>query len=179
MSLKLFGHLLREVDDATTSFPDSLPGGSCPHSTGRGIHNYREKQNEAEKKRTALNLELTALNERISTLTRAAPTPGTKPYAELQQKSFRLNQVNAELASLPARRTTPVSKGIFRDLISDGDGVSFHRFQIVVWTAVLAVVFIRSVSRDLAMPDFDAALLGLMGISSGTYLGFKFPEKPK
>jgi hypothetical protein len=37
----------------------------------------------------------------------------------------------------------------------------------------------RSVARDLVMPDFDTTLLGLMGISSGTYIGFKFPEKPK
>jgi hypothetical protein len=29
------------------------------------------------------------------------------------------------------------------------------------------------------MPEFDASLLTLMGISSGTYLGFKFPEKLK
>jgi hypothetical protein len=27
------------------------------------------------------------------------------------------------------------------------------------------------------MPEFDTTLLGLMGISSGTYIGFKFPEK--
>ncbi len=139
----------------------------------------REKQYETEKKRTALNLELTALSERIGTLTKAAPATGTELYSELQQKSFRLNQVNAELASVPPKRTTPLSKNFFLDLIRDGDGVSFHRFQIAIWTLVLTVVFIRSVSRDLAMPDFDATLLGLMGISSGTYLGFKFPEKPK
>jgi hypothetical protein len=28
------------------------------------------------------------------------------------------------------------------------------------------------------MPDFDNTLLALMGVSSGTYLGFKIPEKP-
>jgi len=26
------------------------------------------------------------------------------------------------------------------------------------------------------MPDYSATLPGVMGISSGTYLGFKFPE---
>jgi hypothetical protein len=31
------------------------------------------------------------------------------------------------------------------------------------------------VLRDLAMPDFSAMVLGLMGISSGTYFGFKLP----
>jgi hypothetical protein len=42
---------------------------------------------------------------------------------------------------------------------------------------VLGLVFIRSVLLQLVMPDFDTTLLGLMGISSGTYIGFKFPEK--
>jgi hypothetical protein len=30
--------------------------------------------------------------------------------------------------------------------------------------------------RDVAMPVFDATLLGLLGVSSGTYLGMKIPE---
>ena len=45
------------------------------------------------------------------------------------------------------------------------------------WTLILGVIFIGSVYKDLAMPEFNVTLLGLMGISSGTYLGFKFPEK--
>jgi hypothetical protein len=57
-------------------------------------------------------------------------------------------------------------------------GISFHRFQMAIWTLALVLVFVRAVWTDILMPDFDATLLGLMGISSGTYLGFKFPEKP-
>lgn len=53
--------------------------------------------------------------------------------------------------------------------------MSFHRFQIIVWTLVLGVVFCSEVLTKLAMPTFDTTLLVLMGISSGTYLGFKFP----
>jgi hypothetical protein len=69
------------------------------------------------------------------------------------------------------------SNGFLRDVLDDGHGISFHRFQMFVWTIVLGVIFCASVYRRLAMPDFSATLLGLMGISSGTYLGFKFPEK--
>jgi len=50
---------------------------------------------------------------------------------------------------------------------------------MMAWTVVLGIVFINAVQTDLAMPDFDATLLGLMGLSSGTYIGFKFPEKAK
>jgi hypothetical protein len=43
---------------------------------------------------------------------------------------------------------------------------------------VLVGTFVTAVWRTFAMPDFDATTLGLMGISSGMHLGFKFPEKP-
>jgi hypothetical protein len=66
------------------------------------------------------------------------------------------------------------------DLLSeDGKSVTFHRFQIVVWTLVLGVVFVSEVLTRLAMPTFSSTLLLLMGISSGTYIGFKFtPSQP-
>jgi len=69
------------------------------------------------------------------------------------------------------------TKGFLNDVVSDPDGVSLHRFQMFVWTLVLGVIFIGSVYKNLEMPQFSATLLGLMGISSGTYLGFKVPEK--
>jgi hypothetical protein len=65
-----------------------------------------------------------------------------------------------------------------KDLLSSGGTIDLHRFQIVTWTLVLGVVFVHAVYTDLAMPEFDQSLLALMGISSGTYLGFKFPEPP-
>jgi len=70
-----------------------------------------------------------------------------------------------------------VSEGFVMDLLSSGEGVGFHRFQMAVWTIVFGIIFIRSVYRELTMPNFDASLLGLMGISSGTYIGFKIPEE--
>lgn len=70
------------------------------------------------------------------------------------------------------------------DLLSEQDSsagenrvITFHRFQIVVWTVILGVVFVSEVLTKLAMPAFDATLLVLMGISSGTYLGFRVSAK--
>lgn len=74
----------------------------------------------------------------------------------------------------PARGAA--SRGFLNDILSDGTGVSFHRFQIVVWTIVLGFIFSRRVLNHLTMPDFGTNLLTLMGISSGTYLGLKLPE---
>ena len=44
---------------------------------------------------------------------------------------------------------------------------------------VLGVLFVYSVWNRLSMPEFSAMLLGLLGISDGTYLGFKIPERQK
>lgn len=73
--------------------------------------------------------------------------------------------------------TPSESKDFLTDILTDGtNGASFHRFQMFVWTFVLAILFIYSVWNRLSMPEFSATLLALMGISSGTYLGFKIPE---
>src|SRR5436309_9407204 len=68
-----------------------------------------------------------------------------------------------------AREVSP-SRGFLTDLLSDDDGISFHRFQMFVWTLVLGVIFVASVYKNLSMPEFSTTLLGLMGISSGTYV---------
>jgi hypothetical protein len=81
----------------------------------------------------------------------------------------------AAAAAGPA--ASAASAGFFTDIFSDERGMSLARLQIGIWTLVLAVIFARSVFRDLAMPEFDATLLGLMGISNGTYLGFKGAEE--
>ncbi len=139
----------------------------------------RQKVQEVITQRTSLETQLTALQARVNDLNAAAPRPGSVLDQELQQKKSSLTEVQAQLAHAPAPPPPAVSKGFLKDILSDGEGVAFHRFQMVVWTLVFGLIFIRSVYRELAMPNFDASLLGLMGISSGTYIGFKFPEKPK
>lgn len=75
--------------------------------------------------------------------------------------------------------STSPSTNFIRDIISDAQGVSLHRFQALVWTIVLGFVFIIGVWNNKTMPDFSPTLLALMGISGGTYLAFKIPEAPK
>ena len=64
----------------------------------------------------------------------------------------------------------------FNDLISEAnDGrPSFHRFQMIGWNLAFGVIFVRAVYYKLAMPEFSNDQLLLMGISNGTYLGFKW-----
>ena len=96
---------------------------------------------------------------------------------QLVQGRTRLNQVDQQLRALTVETAPQVSQGFLRDILSDGSGYSFHRFQIFAWTIVLGIIFVSSVYNDLTMPEFSPTLLGLMGLSAGTYIGFKFPEQ--
>lgn len=71
------------------------------------------------------------------------------------------------------------SRGFLKDICGGESGVELHRLQIIAWTGVLVFVFIMRVFHTLAIPDFNPTLLGLLGLSAGTYVGFKFPESQK
>ena len=103
----------------------------------------------------------------------------------------RAAQIPKSIATLPAQRDAAAaakakwsklsgqSTHFLTDILSDANGVSFHRFQMAVWTLVLSIIFIKDVYLTLAMPTFSATLMGLLGLSAGTYLGLKIPEPPK
>jgi hypothetical protein len=75
------------------------------------------------------------------------------------------------------------SKNIFQDIVTDSKGqVNLHRYQMVIWTTLLGCIFIYEVFTKFQMPEFDAILLTLQGISSGTYITLKSQkeiEKPE
>lgn len=71
---------------------------------------------------------------------------------------------------------TAPSRGFLADILSDADGLAIHRVQAAAWTVVLGVIFCVTVYRTLFMPQFSFTLIALMGISAGTYVGFKLPE---
>ena len=96
---------------------------------------------------------------------------------ELAEKQEKRGILQAKISDAKAGLEQPVSGGFWDDLVTDANGVSFHRFQMIVWTVILGILFLAAVYRDLAMPQFSGTMLALMGISAGTYLGFKIPEK--
>jgi hypothetical protein len=96
---------------------------------------------------------------------------------QLVDSRTRLNQIDQQLRTIASQQTATISGGFLRDILSDSSGYSFHRFQIFAWTIVLGIIFMSSVYNSLSMPEFSTTLLGLMGLSAGTYIGFKFPEQ--
>jgi hypothetical protein len=123
-----------------------------------------------------LESQVTAVNAK-ATLTPDDQANRDKLSRQLQESRTRLDEVDLQVESLTPKESAGVSAGFFRDLLSDAGGYSFHRFQIFAWTIVLGIIFVSSVYNSLTMPEFSSTMLGLMGISSGTYIGFKFPEQ--
>ncbi|HKS23160.1 MAG TPA: hypothetical protein VJZ76_10210 [Thermoanaerobaculia bacterium] len=141
------------------------------------------KQNNAESlvaDQASKAAEVTKLNADLARLQAATPPDPVAietAKAELAQKQAELAKINIDLAKATAARSSPVSKNFFDDLLTDANGANVHRFQMVGWTVVLGVIYLYGVWKLLALPDFPGTLNALLGISAGTYLGFKIPEK--
>jgi hypothetical protein len=133
-------------------------------------------------------VELRPLRERLTAEIKAleamvakdpSPTSSNKdaianlPAAQLAEKRSTLEATDAEIKDIEQSKSAPVSAGFLDDILSDAGGIGFHRFQMLAWTVILGLLFVYSVWERLAMPEFSATLLSLMGISAGTYLGFK------
>lgn len=156
------------IDDLDTITPSvlALIGIGAATALGAGMIDSEKKQS-GEDAATALRTARAAVQQAPA----ASADMATQVAQQVEMQRLQQRTVEKQGALKGA------SRGFRRDLLWDGDGLSFHRFQIVVWTLVLGLIFVASVYAELTMPDFSAALLGLMGISSGTYLGFKMPER--
>ncbi len=137
------------------------------------------KLSAAETQLRSLKAEKSGLDQRVAQLEPAIAAAGAQDDTkrEFADKKGRLEQVNQSIEALTPTLAAAESAGFLTDILTDVDGVSLHRFQIVIWTLVLGFIFWTSVYETLAMPEFPGTLLALMGISNGTYIGFKFPEK--
>jgi hypothetical protein len=120
----------------------------------------------------ALQANLQAVEQKVSSLAGEVRTSGdpVKAHELAVTESERTEKLSRY------RKLSNQSESFLLDILSDTNGVNFHRFQMMAWTVVLGIIFGSQVYRDLAMPQFSETLLALMGISAGTYLGLKIPE---
>lgn len=132
---------------------------------------------DAQSQLQALQQEKASLNDRVTQINAKEAQAGDDDKRELAEKKARLSTVDASITQLSASTAAMKSETFWRDILTDKNGISLHRFQIVVWTVVLGLIFCISVYDTLGMPEFSGTLLALMGISNGTYIGFKFPEQ--
>ncbi len=140
----------------------------------------QNRRSGAEAQKNALTAEQTTLAAKQATLTQELAdtaarlaAPGIAPVA-----ANDLVKIQTEKRHEAILRVNPATGNFLKDILSDATGVTLHRFQMLVWTVVLGIVFALQVYRNLAMMDFSPELLALQGISGGTYLSFKVPETP-
>ncbi len=81
-------------------------------------------------------------------------------------------------ASRELQDLTP-TRGLLMDLLTEGREAEISRLQMVVWNGVLAVVFVWQTFDRWEMPQFDANLMTLLGISSTAYVGYKWSAQNK
>jgi hypothetical protein len=103
----------------------------------------------------------------------AALPPDSPQRTQLQ---IEINDRTSILRTYDEKTRPFVSQGWFKDVTTDINGPTVHRLQVVFWTGALGAIFLYSVYRNLAMPEFNGTLLALMGISSAGYVGFKIQE---
>ncbi len=155
--------------------------GEAMIDTGKDTAKTNQFQDLTAEKQ-ALEQNVVETQSQVDTITAASSTATDQLNLDALNKQLldsrtRVGQIDQQLRALSAQQSPNVSSGFLRDILSDSSGYSFHRFQIFAWTIVLGVIFLVSVYNNLTMPEFSPTLLGLMGLSAGTYIGFKFPEQ--
>jgi hypothetical protein len=160
---------------AGTALSEAMIDSSKIDTTTNQMESLTAEKQSLEQTIPDLQSQITEINSK-STLLPEDTANRDSLNNQIQTRRARLAEVNQQIQSLTPAADAGVSKGFIRDILSDATGYSFHRFQIFAWTIILGIMFVSSVYNNLTMPEFSATLLGLMGISSGTYIGFKFPE---
>ena len=145
---------------------------------------------EAEEKVVKAREQTLATRRNATAAQRLAVVGGQATQALVDQAAMEEKQAETEMETAQRRVTElhdreqyfkPFGKVqlFVLDLLRERQSVSFHRFQMLAWTLLMGLVFAFGVLLQLAMPKFNSTLLLLLGISSGTYLGFKWPEAKK
>lgn len=96
----------------------------------------------------------------------------------MQEKADRIGELSQQRVTIHRSRRDSRSGGFISDLLSDQNGNSLHRLQLMLFTIVFGAYFIChvAVNGDLNIA-FTQQILGLLGVSSGVYVGFKVPGK--
>jgi len=112
------------------------------------------------------------LDVAITEATAAAANGTPAEAASVQARLNALGQQRDDLSTMPDQGW----RRLMRDWLTDDDVYSFHRYQMLAWTVVLGLFFTAKVWARWELPTFDATMLALLGITSGTYLGFKLQK---
>ncbi len=173
-SYLLIGMTTGDFSTSITSTCLVLMGISAGTAVGSAFIDASKSTPETALRQGAAQQNLAGAVEKLAGEVKAEAVLNPNDPATAQDAAVKKTELAAKLSQL--RKARNESESFILDILSDANGVNFHRFQMLAWTVVLGIIFAGNVYRDLAMPDFSTTLLALMGISAGTYLGLKIPE---
>jgi hypothetical protein len=141
------------------------------------IPGSRADYEAAKRLQPALDETVVDANGKVSAAKAANPPDPKLPVLETSlvdaKKAADENRAKVRQFEVPATRS------LFYDVMSDSNGIAFHRLQVFAWTMTYWFIFIVALFHKITLTNFDPTQLGLMGISGATYLGFKLQEQPK
>ena len=143
------------------------------------ISGYVDKNKEDKK-----NVELPKLEQKKGNLESrkvelhgALKTSSEEDKAKLSGENKAIEDQLEQIQEQVAAAQPTETQGFIKDILRDRNNINLHRLQCAVWTLVLGYIFISTTICSLTMPEFSATLLALLGISNGTYVALKVPEK--
>jgi hypothetical protein len=88
-----------------------------------------------------------------------------------------VSQAQSAQTQATVRHQDEKNKHFLQDILSDGHGVSAHRFQALVFNILFGIIFVTFFFKHgYKFTEFDTYALATMGLSSGTYLTMKTNE---
>ncbi len=144
--------IISETDAAKAP---SIPQNPLTRSRSESLDNFRQQ-----------------LDAAIAEANAAVATAQPELATQLTARRDALVKQKNDLRQMPQIRW----RRLLRDWLTDGDVYSFHRYQMLAWTLVLGLFFVAQVWTNWELPIFEKTTFALLGITSGTYLGFKLQK---
>jgi len=104
-----------------------------------------------------------------------APAPGQPDPALIAQLAAKTVELRQHQVTIRRLQRDNIRGTFISDLLTDENGNSLHRLQLLLFTLLFGAGFVISVAAKQSLMGFNANMLALMGISSGVYVGFKLP----
>lgn len=142
----------------------NIPGSKADYET--------VKDQQAGLDKAAADAQTTVIKARIA-------VPVDPKLADLEKAAVEAKKAAADNTAKRKSFETSGTRNFFFDILSDGNGIAFHRLQVFAWTMTYWFMFIAAIWHKITLIDFGVTQLALMGISGATYLGFKLTETPK
>ena len=90
-----------------------------------------------------------------------------------------LSPAAIQAAISSAKEQMLISGSVVTDLLAESDAkiIDPHRLQMLFFSIVFGFFYVGKLNQIVALPYFSSSVLGLLGISSATYLGFKLVKQ--